>query len=230
MISNVNSLAIVTSSICKPRAIVTSHRSIVLTLYLWTLSSSQWRCQPGRFSMVAHHHDRRRIYRCVLLSCCGRIEIDHSYRLRWSGLCCHCRHSTRGAGRPGHATAGPTRAVPAVAAGLEIRDRPVANAMRNGEGLQLIPNTVARLAIIFFTTWYVKIACFHNIKRCWKWPASHRLHASWFSLCVAWMNGFRAQGTGLRYYGMCKYRACDWPAWDARLLSVFFGYQAWSDN
>ena len=114
--------------------------------------------------------------------------------------------------------------------GLEIPDRPVANAMRNGEGLQLIPNTVARLAIIFFTTWYVKIACFHNIKRCWKWPASHRLHASWFSLCVAWMNGFRAQGTGLRYYGMCKYRACDWPAWDARLLSVFFGYKARSDN
>ena len=34
-------------------------------------------------------------------------------------------------------------------AGLEIPDRPVANAMRNGEGLQLIPNTVARLAIIF---------------------------------------------------------------------------------
>ena len=62
---------------------------------------------------------------------------------------------------------------------------------------------------------YVKVACFHNIKRCWKWPASHRLDASWFSLCVAWtcwMNGFRAQGTGLRYYGMCKYRACDWPA------------------
>ena len=72
----------------------------------------------------------------------------------------------------------------------------------------------------FFATWYVKIACFHNIKRCWKWPASRRLDANWFSLCVAWMNGFRAQGTGLRYYGMCKYRACDWPAWDARLLSV----------
>ena len=104
--------------------------------------------------------------------------------------------------------------------GLEIPDRPVANAMRNGEGLQLIPNTVARLAIIFFATWYVKIACFHDINRCWKWPASRRLDANWFSFCVAWMNGFRAQGTGLRYYGMCKYRACDWPAWDARLLSV----------
>ena len=33
--------------------------------------------------------------------------------------------------------------------GLEIPDRLVANAMRNGEGLQLIPNTVVRLAIIF---------------------------------------------------------------------------------
>ena len=76
-----------------------SHRSIVLTLYLWTLSSSQWRCQPGRFSMAAHRHDRRGIYRCVLLRFRGRIEIDHSYGLRCRGLCCHCRHSTRGAGR-----------------------------------------------------------------------------------------------------------------------------------
>ena len=102
MISNVNSLAIVTSSICEPWAIVTSHWSIVLTLYQWTLSSSQWRCQPGRFSMAAHHsHDRRGIYRCVLLRFRGRIEIDHSYGLRWSGLCCHSRHSTRGAGRRG---------------------------------------------------------------------------------------------------------------------------------
>ena len=101
MISNVNSLAIVTSSICKPRAIVMSHRSIVLTLYLWTLSSSQWRCQPGRFSMAAHRHDRRGIYRCVLLRFRVRIEIDHSYGLRCRGLCCHCRHSTRGAGRRG---------------------------------------------------------------------------------------------------------------------------------
>ena len=116
MISNVNSLAIVTSSICKPRAIVMSHRSIVLTLYLWTLSSSQWRCQPGRFSMAAHRHDRRGIYRCVLLRFRGRIEIDHSYGLRCRGLCCHCRHSTRGAGRRSRATAGPTRAVLAVAA------------------------------------------------------------------------------------------------------------------
>ena len=116
MISNVNSLAIVTSSICKPRAIVMSHRSIVLTLYLWTLSSSQWHCQPGRFSMAAHRHGRREIYRCVLLRFRGRIEIDHSYGLRCHGLCCHCRHSTCGAGRRGRATTGPTRAVPAVAA------------------------------------------------------------------------------------------------------------------
>ena len=82
MISNFNSLAIVTSSTCEPWAIVTSHWSIVLTLYLWTLSSSQWRCQPGRFSMAAHRHDRRRIYRSELLRFHGRIEIDHSYGLR----------------------------------------------------------------------------------------------------------------------------------------------------
>ena len=35
------------------------------------------------------------------LSLCGRIEIDHSYGLRCRGLCCHSRHSTRGAGRRG---------------------------------------------------------------------------------------------------------------------------------
>ena len=52
----------------------------------------------------AHRHDRRGIYRCVLLRFRGRIEIDHSYGLRWSGLCCHSRHSTRGAAarRPAH--------------------------------------------------------------------------------------------------------------------------------
>ena len=101
MISNVNSWAIVTSSICEPLAIVTSHWSIILTLYLWRLSSPQWRCQPGRFSMAAHRHDRRGIYRCVLLRFCGRIEIDHSYGLRCRGLCCHSWHSTRGAGLRG---------------------------------------------------------------------------------------------------------------------------------
>ena len=116
MISNVNSLAIVTSSICEPLAIVTSHWSIILTLYLWTLSSSQWRCQPGRFSMAAHRHDRRGIYRCVLLRFRGRIEFDHSYGLSWSGLCCHSWHSTRGASRRGCTTAGSTRAVLGVAA------------------------------------------------------------------------------------------------------------------
>ena len=99
MISNVNSSAIVTSSICEPLAIVRQLVSIILTLYLWTLSSSQWRCQPGCFSMAAHRHDRRGIYRCALLRFRGRIEIDHSYGLRCRGLCCHSRHSTRGAGR-----------------------------------------------------------------------------------------------------------------------------------
>ena len=51
--------------------------------------------------MAAHHHDRRGIYRCALLRFRGRIEIDHSYGLRCRGLCCHSRHSTRGAGRRG---------------------------------------------------------------------------------------------------------------------------------
>ena len=92
------------------QAIVTSHWSIILTLYLWL------RCHPGRFSMAAYCHDRRGIYRCVLLCFRGRIEIDHSYSLRWSGLCCHSWHSTHGAGRRGRAKAGPTRAVPGVAA------------------------------------------------------------------------------------------------------------------
>ena len=116
MISNVNSLAIVTSSMCEPLAIVTSHWYIVLTRYLWTLSSSQWRCQPGRFSMAAHRHDCHGIYRCELLRFRGRIEIDHSYGLRWRGLCCHSRHSSRGAGRRGRKRPGHTRAVPWVAA------------------------------------------------------------------------------------------------------------------
>ena len=38
------------------------------------------------------------------------------YGLRWSGLCCHSRHSTSGAGRRAAAPAGPTSAVPGVAA------------------------------------------------------------------------------------------------------------------
>ena len=57
--------------------------------------------QPGRFSMAAHRHDRRRICRCVLLRFRGGIEIDHSYGLRYRGLCCHSRHSTHGTGRRG---------------------------------------------------------------------------------------------------------------------------------
>ena len=79
-------------------AIVTSHWFIILALFLWTLSSSQWRCQPGRFSIAAHSHDRRGINNCILLHFRGRIEIDHSYGLRCRGLCCHSRHSTCGAG------------------------------------------------------------------------------------------------------------------------------------
>ena len=66
----------------------------------------------------AHRHDRRGIYRCVLLRFRGRIEIDHSYGLRCRGLCCHSRHSTRGpAGAAASGRAGrPTSAVPGVAA------------------------------------------------------------------------------------------------------------------
>ena len=40
-------------------------------------------------ALGACSHDGRWIYRCVLLHFRGRIEIDHSYSLRWSGLCCH---------------------------------------------------------------------------------------------------------------------------------------------
>ena len=47
----------------------------------------------------AHRHDRRGIYRCVLFRFRGRIEIDHSYGLRWSG--------PAGAAASGRATAGP---------------------------------------------------------------------------------------------------------------------------
>ena len=98
IISNVNNLAIVTSSICELLAIVKSHWSIILTLYLWTLSWLQRHCQPGRFSLVAHLHDLCGIYHCVF-SFSGRIEIDHSYGVRWSGLCCHSWHSTHGSAR-----------------------------------------------------------------------------------------------------------------------------------
>ena len=87
-----------------------------VTLIYHSDTVSQWRCQPGRFSMAAHRHDRRGIYRCVFLRFLGRLEIDHSYGLRCHGLCSHSRHSTRGTGRRGRATVGLTRAVPGVAA------------------------------------------------------------------------------------------------------------------
>ena len=92
MISNVDSLAIGMSSIREPLAIVPSHWSTILTLYLWTLSS-RWRCQPGYFNMTAHCHDHRGIYRCVLLHFRGRIEIDHPYGLRCHS-CCARSYST----------------------------------------------------------------------------------------------------------------------------------------
>ena len=108
MISNVNSSAIVMSSICEPLAIVTSRWSIILMLYLWTLSSSQWRCQPGRFSMTTYRHDRRGICRCALLRFRGRIEIDLIYTF--------CFVEPASAAASGRATAGSTRAVPGVSA------------------------------------------------------------------------------------------------------------------
>ena len=107
MISNVNSLTIVTSSICELQVIVMSHWTIILTLYLWMLSSSQWRCQPGCFSMATHRHDRHGIYHCVLLRFRGRIEIDHDTIC--TGVVC--------AATPSTALVMPaTRAVPGVAA------------------------------------------------------------------------------------------------------------------
>ena len=112
MISNVNSWAIVMSSIWELLAIVTSHWSIILTLFLWSLSSSQWHCQPWHFNMVAHRHDCHWSYCCVLLCFHGRIEVDHSYGLHWSGLCCHSGIALVGPAASGCAMAGPTRAVP----------------------------------------------------------------------------------------------------------------------
>ena len=138
MISNVNSLAIVTSPICEPQAIVTSHWSIILTLYLWALSLSQWRCQPGRFSMAAHRHDRRGIYRCVLLRFSGRIEIDHLYGL-----------PSLGPAASGRATAGSTRAVPGVAA----QTTPVQTVSWS------IPITVANSFTAITRTWTSYMEC-----------------------------------------------------------------------
>ena len=80
MISNANSLAIVTSSICEPLAIVTSHWFIILTLYLWTLSSSQLRCQPGRFIVM--------IIAGFIVEYCFAFVVEK-------------KHSTRGVGRRG---------------------------------------------------------------------------------------------------------------------------------
>ena len=47
-ISNENRWVIVTSSIHEPLAILMLYWPIILTLFLWTLSS-QWHCQPGTF-------------------------------------------------------------------------------------------------------------------------------------------------------------------------------------
>ena len=49
----------------------------------------RWRCQPGRFSIAAHRHDRHGVYRYVLLRFRGRIEIDRSYGLRYRGSTNH---------------------------------------------------------------------------------------------------------------------------------------------
>ena len=47
-ISNENRWVIVTSSIHEPLATLTSYWPIILTLFMWRLSSD-WRCQPGTF-------------------------------------------------------------------------------------------------------------------------------------------------------------------------------------
>ena len=76
--------------------------TVSMDAFIITMALSARAIQHG-----AHRHDRRGIYRCVLLRFRGRIEIDHSYGLRCRGLCCHSRHSTRGpagaaARRPAH--------------------------------------------------------------------------------------------------------------------------------
>ena len=79
--------------------------TVSMDAFIITMALSARAIQHG-----AHRHDRRGIYRCVLLRFRGRIEIDHSYGLRCRGLCCHSRHSTRGpagAAASGRATAGP---------------------------------------------------------------------------------------------------------------------------
>ena len=54
-----------------------------------------------RFSMAAHRHDRRGIYRCLLLRFRGKIEIDHSYTVCAVVVC---------AATPGTALVGPAGA------------------------------------------------------------------------------------------------------------------------
>ena len=79
--------------------------TVSMDAFIITIALSARAIQHG-----AHRHDRRGIYRCVLLLFRGRIEIDHSYGLRCRGVCCHSRHSTRGpagAAASGRATAGP---------------------------------------------------------------------------------------------------------------------------
>ena len=76
--------------------------TVSMDAFIITMALSARAIQHG-----AHRHDRRGIYRCVLLLFRGRIEIDHSYGLRCRGLCCHFRHSTCGlagaaARRPAH--------------------------------------------------------------------------------------------------------------------------------
>ena len=58
-----------------------------MDVFIITMALSARAIQHG-----AYRHDRRRIYRGVLLRFRGRIEIDHSYGLRCRGLCCHSRH------------------------------------------------------------------------------------------------------------------------------------------
>ena len=65
--------------------------TVSMDAFIITMALSARAIQHG-----AHRHDRRGINGCVLLRFRGRIEIDHSYGLRWSGLCCHSRHSTSG--------------------------------------------------------------------------------------------------------------------------------------
>ena len=64
--------------------------TVSMDAFIITMALSASAIQHG-----AHLHDRRGIYRCVLLRFRGRIEIDLSYGLRCRGLCCHSRHSTQ---------------------------------------------------------------------------------------------------------------------------------------